>query len=193
MTSSMTSSFQKSCGFIYSLRSMYMVSLKFIQALLLFKIARQGKKTWKKKLTVTLEIEIVKQSHGVRLNVTWWRNWKKCQYCVQDFVFLVLCCTTIRLLNCSFCLPLFTNCLNMKLQVKVKLGHMLSKICRIVEGLSNDVMILIYQFTLIDTSIFQYKTSTSGFDRKYRSNGVTLCLRFVTYFKSFHTVQRSCL
>ena len=42
MTSSMSSSFQKSGGFIYSLLPMYTVSFKFVQALLLFKIAGEG-------------------------------------------------------------------------------------------------------------------------------------------------------
>ena len=42
MTSSMTSSFPKSGGFIYSLLPMYTVSFKFVQALLLFKIAWEG-------------------------------------------------------------------------------------------------------------------------------------------------------
>ena len=42
MTSSMTSSFPKSGGFIYSLLPMYIVSFKFVQALLLFKIAGEG-------------------------------------------------------------------------------------------------------------------------------------------------------
>ena len=36
-------------------------------------------------------------------------------------------------------------------------------------------------------------TSTSGFDRKERSNGVTLCTTFVKHFKSFHMLQRSCM
>ena len=52
MTSSMTSSFPKSGGFIYSLLPMYIVSFKFVQALLLFKIAgegSQGKKKTRKK------------------------------------------------------------------------------------------------------------------------------------------------
>ena len=42
MTSSMTSSFPKSGGFVYSLLPMYIVSFKFAQALLLFKIAGEG-------------------------------------------------------------------------------------------------------------------------------------------------------
>ena len=42
MTSSMTSSFPKSGGFVYSLLPMYIVSFKFVQALLLFKIAGEG-------------------------------------------------------------------------------------------------------------------------------------------------------
>ena len=42
MTSSMSSSFQKTGGFIYSLLPMYTVSFKFVQALLLFKIAGEG-------------------------------------------------------------------------------------------------------------------------------------------------------
>jgi hypothetical protein len=52
MTSSMTSSFPKSGGFVYSLLPMYIVSFKFVQALLLFKIAgegSQGKKNARKK------------------------------------------------------------------------------------------------------------------------------------------------
>jgi len=42
MTSSMTSSFPKSGDFVYSLLPMYIVSFKFVQALLLFKIAGEG-------------------------------------------------------------------------------------------------------------------------------------------------------
>ena len=42
MTSLMSSSFQKSGGFIYSLLPMYTVSFKFVQALLLIKIAWEG-------------------------------------------------------------------------------------------------------------------------------------------------------
>ena len=52
MTSSMTSSFPKSGGFVYSLLPMYILSFKFVQALLLFKIAgegSQGKKNARKK------------------------------------------------------------------------------------------------------------------------------------------------
>jgi hypothetical protein len=54
MTSLMSSSFQKSGGFIYSLLPMYTVSFKFVQALLFFKIAgegSQGKKNARKKKT----------------------------------------------------------------------------------------------------------------------------------------------
>ena len=59
MTSSMTSSFPKSGGFIYSLLPMYTVSFKFVQALLLFKIAGEGSqgkknKRKKKKLDIVL-------------------------------------------------------------------------------------------------------------------------------------------
>ena len=61
MTSSMTSSFPKSGGFIYSLLPMYTVSFKFVQALLLFKIAgesSQGKKNTRKKRKTKKNITI---------------------------------------------------------------------------------------------------------------------------------------
>jgi len=57
MTSSMTSSFPKSGGFVYSLLSMYTVSFKFVQALLLFKIAGEGSKG--KKNTRKLDLEFL--------------------------------------------------------------------------------------------------------------------------------------
>ena len=62
MTSSMTSSFPKSGGFVYSLLPMYIVSFKFVQALLLFKIAgegSQGKKNARKKKKKNRTITIV--------------------------------------------------------------------------------------------------------------------------------------
>ena len=73
MTSSMTSSFQKSGGFIYSLLPMYIVSFKFVQALLLFKIAGEGserKKKTRKKKKLDLEfLFITKTRCSVERNV----------------------------------------------------------------------------------------------------------------------------
>ncbi len=57
MTSSMSSSFQKSGDFIYSLLPMYTVSFKFVQALLLFKIAGEGSEG--KKNARKLDIEFL--------------------------------------------------------------------------------------------------------------------------------------
>ena len=67
MTSSMTSSFPKSGGFIYSLVPMYIVSFKFVHALLLFKIAGEGserKKTTREKknpknITITIVVRLL--------------------------------------------------------------------------------------------------------------------------------------
>ena len=59
MTSSMMSSFKKSGGFIQSLLPMYIASLKFVQALLLFKIGREGSERKKKTRKKTRNLEFV--------------------------------------------------------------------------------------------------------------------------------------